>query len=51
MIDTENDEIHKTIILTVTSRAPEAASIVLDQTGIVQVSRKNKKTFKTENTI
>lgn len=38
-IDTRTVEKYKTIILTVISRATEAASVILDQTGIVQVNR------------
>jgi len=41
LIDSETAERHKTIILTVVSRAAEAASIVLDQTGIIQVNENN----------
>ncbi|XP_060879763.1 copper-transporting ATPase 1 isoform X1 [Metopolophium dirhodum] len=37
LIDSETIERHKTIILTVVSRAAEAASVILDQTGIIQV--------------
>lgn len=39
LVDSETVERHKTIILTVVSRAAEAASVILDQTGIIQVNR------------
>lgn len=41
LIDTDNVERYKTVVLTVVSRAVEAASTILDQTGIVQVNKNN----------
>ncbi|XP_025416212.1 copper-transporting ATPase 1 isoform X2 [Sipha flava] len=37
LIDTDTIEKYKTVILTVVSRAVEAASTILDQTGVIQV--------------
>lgn len=39
LTDSESIRRYKTIILTVISRAAEAASIVLDQTGVIQVNK------------
>lgn len=47
LIDTDTDERYKTIILTVVSRAIEAASTILDQTGIIQVNKNNFYKFNT----
>jgi hypothetical protein len=38
LIDTDTIEKYKTVILTVVSRAVEAASTILDQTGVIQVN-------------
>lgn len=40
-IDKEIIEKHKTIILTVISRAEEVAGVLLDQTGVIQVNINN----------
>lgn len=37
--DTETIASQKTVIITIISRAVEAASVILDQTGVIQVNK------------